>query len=267
MVQSSDALPHSRSCLPMKGRNCLNLLKQGALALRHGGLSVRSATRHSPAACWASWADALRARARRNPDFAHEVAGSLASDRPLPLALQSARDARAALSAIGFEPPAWAELLALPSHLPAQTICRLRLPLPLASARCRCHAHLDPCGDLPALRHFAGQGGPLERAAARVCTSGRAKQHAYPELCRSLPVHRHTVALRPRPLPMSACWHGAVRGLRHHPPSLPRVLSQPACCPLPLTGTANVDWEVPPLSDVLADSPSQPPLVSGTSLP
>ena len=61
------------------------------LALRHGGLGLRSATRHAPAAYWASWADALRAIARRDPDFAHEVAGSLASDRPLPLALQSAR--------------------------------------------------------------------------------------------------------------------------------------------------------------------------------
>ena len=42
---------------------------------------------------------------------------------------------------------------------------RLRLPLPLTSARCRCHAHRR----LPALRLFAGEGRPLERAAARVC--------------------------------------------------------------------------------------------------
>ena len=58
------------------------------LALRHGGL------------------DAWCAIARRDPDFAHEVAGSLASDRPLPLALPSARDARDSLSAIDFEPTA-----------------------------------------------------------------------------------------------------------------------------------------------------------------
>ena len=56
------------------------------LALRHGGLGLRSATRHAPAAYWA---DALRATARRDTDFAHEVAGSFASDRPLPLARQS----------------------------------------------------------------------------------------------------------------------------------------------------------------------------------
>ena len=213
------------------------------LALRHGGLGLRSATRHAPAAYWASWADALRAIARRDPDFAHEVAGSLASDRPLPLALQSARDACAFLSAIGFEPPAWAELLhaQVPSQLeedpsldltrgwqrPASQavddfchraflresdaasaalldsqagphaarvlttrptlpefsfksplfrailLRRLRLPLPLTSARCRCRAHLDPCGDhlaaCPRSGILRARGGPLERAAARVC--------------------------------------------------------------------------------------------------
>ena len=68
------------------------------LALRPGGPGLRSATRHAPATYWASWADALRAIA-----FAHEVAGSLATD-PLPLAPKatSARDA-GSLSAIGFD--------------------------------------------------------------------------------------------------------------------------------------------------------------------
>ena len=42
------------------------------LALRHGGLGLRSATRHAPAAYWASWADALHAIARRDPGFARE---------------------------------------------------------------------------------------------------------------------------------------------------------------------------------------------------
>ena len=62
----------------------------------------------------------MRATGRRNPFFTHhEVAGSLASDRPLPLALQSALDAHASLSAIGFEPSAWAELpdAQMPSQL------------------------------------------------------------------------------------------------------------------------------------------------------
>ena len=50
---------------------------------------------------------------------------------------------------------------------------RLRLPLPLTSARCRCRAHLDPCGDhlaaCPRSGILRARGGPLERAAARVC--------------------------------------------------------------------------------------------------
>ena len=77
------------------------------LVLRHGGLGLRSTTRHAPAAytAWDSWADALHAIARRDSDFAHEVATSLASDRPPSLALQSARDASDSLSAIGSEPP------------------------------------------------------------------------------------------------------------------------------------------------------------------
>ena len=75
------------------------------LALRHGGLGLRSATRHAPAAYWASWADALRAVSRRDAPFARNIVGSLASDRPLPEALESLRVARNSLAAIGFEPP------------------------------------------------------------------------------------------------------------------------------------------------------------------
>ena len=75
------------------------------LVLRHGGLGLRSATRHAPAAYWASWADALRAVSRRDAPFARNIVGSLASDRPLPEALESLRVARNSLAAIGFEPP------------------------------------------------------------------------------------------------------------------------------------------------------------------
>eukprot|EP00439_Symbiodinium_sp_Y106_P082628 s250_g22.t1 len=105
MVQSSVALPcfwfaDEASHLPEPAQ------ARAQLALRHGGLGFRSATRHAPAAYEASWADASCAIARRDPDFAHEVASSFASDRPLPLALPSARDARDSLSAIDFEPPA-----------------------------------------------------------------------------------------------------------------------------------------------------------------
>ena len=50
---------------------------------------------------------------------------------------------------------------------------RLRLPLPLAPARCRCQRPLDVLGDHVAACPRSGtlrqRGGPLERAAARVC--------------------------------------------------------------------------------------------------
>ena len=50
---------------------------------------------------------------------------------------------------------------------------RLRLPLPLAPARCRCQRPLDVFGDHVAACPRSGtlrqRGGPLERAAARVC--------------------------------------------------------------------------------------------------
>ena len=43
------------------------------LALRHGGLGLRSAARHGTAAYWASWADSLRAIAARAPGFADRL--------------------------------------------------------------------------------------------------------------------------------------------------------------------------------------------------
>ena len=50
---------------------------------------------------------------------------------------------------------------------------RLRLPLPLAPASCRCQCPLDVLGDHVAACPRSGtlrqRGGPLERAAARVC--------------------------------------------------------------------------------------------------
>ena len=50
---------------------------------------------------------------------------------------------------------------------------RLRLPLPLAPARCRCGRPLEALGDhvaaCPRSGVLGARGGPLERAAARVC--------------------------------------------------------------------------------------------------
>ena len=50
---------------------------------------------------------------------------------------------------------------------------RLRLPLPLTAARCRCRALHDHCGDhlaaCPRSGLLRARGGPVERAAARIC--------------------------------------------------------------------------------------------------
>ena len=78
------------------------------LALRHGGLGLRSAARHAPAAYWA---DSLRAIARRDAAHAHELIAALEADCAAPPALETLRLARSSLQAIGFEPPDWAQLL------------------------------------------------------------------------------------------------------------------------------------------------------------
>ena len=71
------------------------------LALRHGGLGLRSAARHAPAAFWASWADTLPALLKRDRPFALRLAEGLEAGSELPelLPLQTARDS---LSAVGF---------------------------------------------------------------------------------------------------------------------------------------------------------------------
>ena len=53
------------------------------LALRFGGLGLRSAERHAVAAYWASWADALPALARRDRAFA-QTDGCRFALRPSP---------------------------------------------------------------------------------------------------------------------------------------------------------------------------------------
>ncbi|CAE7229444.1 iolC [Symbiodinium pilosum] len=76
------------------------------LALRHGGLGLRSAVRRH----WASWADGLQFFARSEPAFAERLSASLAGSGSLPLALDSLRLAGHSLSAAGFELPAWQNL-------------------------------------------------------------------------------------------------------------------------------------------------------------
>eukprot|EP00439_Symbiodinium_sp_Y106_P027249 s3970_g3.t1 len=74
------------------------------LALRFGGLGLRSAERHAVAAYWASWADALLALARRDRAFAQALTRSLDGPGPLPHALAALKDAAAL--ARGWQRPA-----------------------------------------------------------------------------------------------------------------------------------------------------------------
>jgi len=69
------------------------------LALRHGGLGLRSAARHAPAAYWSSWADVLPVIASRDPAFARALADTLEGGSPAPEVLQSLLLARASLTA------------------------------------------------------------------------------------------------------------------------------------------------------------------------
>ena len=215
------------------------------LALRHGGLGLRSAALHAPAAFWASWADAFTVLSVRDAPFLQGLARAL--DARNFSAGTPIRDLLAAIDvlvAAGFRMHLWADL---PQHAPAQPadlsepevalrgwqrpasralddvaflaehrhsigpaelalldsqsgpfaarvltvrptapelavdsapfrvllLRRLRLPLPLAPSRCHCQRPLDVLGDHVATCPRSGtlrqRGGPLERAAARVC--------------------------------------------------------------------------------------------------
>ena len=79
-----------------------------------GGLGLQSAARTSPAAYWASWADALPVIRARRPHFAAacvaELDGAVACRS---MSLQQASDARALLLTEGWTScPTWAQLLA-----------------------------------------------------------------------------------------------------------------------------------------------------------
>ena len=64
-------------------------------------------------------------------------------------------------------------LILEPAHFRALLLRRLRLPLPFVPARCRCGREQDALGDhrsaCPRSGVLRARGGPLERAAARIC--------------------------------------------------------------------------------------------------
>ena len=201
------------------------------LALRHGGLGLRSAALHAPAAFWASWADAFTVLSVREAPFLQGLAqvldtrnlpaGTLIRDlleagltcpsmplcsQPMTLNQRSRCVAGRALlpeSLMTLLSLNIAAVLALPSsHCWTHSRAYLQPGFSLyillflsspstrpfsecycsaasdflcgwAPARCRCQRPLDVLGDHVAAWPRSGtlpqRGGPLERAAARVC--------------------------------------------------------------------------------------------------
>ena len=148
-------------------------------SLRHGGLGLRSAAEHAPAAYFASWADSLVALRVHEPDSCHIVARLLddAIDAPsgpsLPRCLSSLAGAVHLLRDTGFQPPAFADLPLQPPVLPANpdepvdTTRGWQRPASRAiddSTAGRFRAMLDP----PSLALLESQCGPF---ASRVLTA------------------------------------------------------------------------------------------------
>ena len=83
------------------------------LALRNGGLGLRSAARLAPAAYWASWADSLAMIRARHPSVAGRIVQELGSPAPAAPCLRELAEAAAQLCNEGFaECPTWEALAA-----------------------------------------------------------------------------------------------------------------------------------------------------------
>ena len=94
-------------------------LRTAQLALRFGGLGLRSAVAARQAAHWASWCDTLPVIQARAPVAADRLLHALQGHVPLPAAA-AANQARDALRAIGYDAPAWASLLDASDAPPAR---------------------------------------------------------------------------------------------------------------------------------------------------
>ena len=83
-----------------------------SLQLAMGGLGLRSASRTSESAYWASWADSLPMISERHPTVAGSFARRLERGEDLTPTMASAVLARHHLSGVeGFEPPSWEALV------------------------------------------------------------------------------------------------------------------------------------------------------------
>eukprot|EP00439_Symbiodinium_sp_Y106_P044538 s4698_g5.t1 len=90
------------------------------LSLRHGGLGLRSAAQHAPAAYFASWADALQAISLRDPELAATAARRLQRPHEAAPSLAALQEAARTLAGAGFQAPRVDQLAHTPSPLPEQ---------------------------------------------------------------------------------------------------------------------------------------------------
>ena len=72
------------------------------LPMRLGGLGLRSAARMSPAAYWASWADALPMLQARLPQVTANIVGGLEREAPLTGCLGELQESARSLDHSGF---------------------------------------------------------------------------------------------------------------------------------------------------------------------
>ena len=157
------------------------------LALRHGGLGLRSAARHAPAAYWSScWADVLPVIASRDPAFARALVDTLEGGSPAP-------QFRASLTASGFAPPPWPERRTPARH-------HTWMAASCFQGRGRVLLTLDPSRACSPAALLDSQAGPF---AARIFTA----RPTSPELSRA-PSHFRVLLLRRLrlPLPVTAAY-------------------------------------------------------------
>ena len=160
-------------------RSCANL------PLVLGGVGLRSATRTSVSAYWASWADCLPMMFARHPEVASQIVQQLEGHPDSPFLAAAASSARVLSGTMGFDPPSWpalcegvrprmsvaasrpslgaiaewcwwslalttcptSALTKIPPHLFRMVLLRrLRLPLPLSPHTCGCGLPIDSFG-------------------------------------------------------------------------------------------------------------------------
>ena len=172
---------------------------QAQLALRHGGLGLRPAEAHAPAAFWASWADSVPAIRNRDPDLAQVTVDQLGGRaRPVQI-LADLQAASAHLTGLGFEPPSWLALLGKDAPRPPdaeQDAPSLR-PRP----RCLICAGLAPTvtaliqHPLPCFALLLSQAGPCSAQVFTMLPTALEPSHFCVLLLRRLRL----------PLPLSVC--------------------------------------------------------------